>query len=180
MPFLRIILATFLMIDNIQKVMDNKRHDKQEIIVNEQSFILRLATNDDFSFILNLLKENMLESFQKHWGEWNEASFEKTHRLEHIRIIDFEDFSVGYIDFKFKVDCGYVNDIQLSSKVRGIGLGTYIMKLVEQETLDHELKRVCLKVFKDNRVVKLYEKLGYKTISEDDSSLIMEKILIRI
>jgi len=155
--------------------MDSNRQNKQEIIVNEHEFILRDAEDNDFSFILNLLKENMLESFQKHWGEWNEDSFKKTHRKENIRIIDYEGLSVGYIDFKFKIDCGYVNDIQLSEKIRGNGLGTYIMKLVEQETSNHGLNRICLKVFKDNKAVELYERLGYKTISEDDTSLIMEK-----
>jgi ribosomal protein S18 acetylase RimI-like enzyme len=157
--------------------------EKQEIMVNGQKFILRPAEDYDFTFILNLLKENMLASFEKHWGEWNESSFEKTHRKKNIRIIDSEDSnkghisSVGYIDFKFKIDCGYVNDIQLSEKIRGKGLGTYIMKLVEQETLDKGLNRICLKVFKDNRAVQLYQRLGYKPIFEDDTSLIMEKKL---
>jgi GNAT superfamily N-acetyltransferase len=150
---------------------------QQEIIINEHKFILRNAEESDYLFILNLLKENMLESFNKHWGIWNEDSFKKTHRKENIRIIEHNDASIGYIDFKFKKDCGYINDIQLTAKMTGFGLGTYIMKLLEQETLNHGLKRICLKVFKDNKAVKLYERLGYRPISEDASSLIMEKIL---
>ncbi len=148
-----------------------------KIIVNEKTFILRPAIDSDFTFILNLLKENMLASFEKHWGEWNESSFEKTHRKENIRIIEYENSSIGYIDFKFKIDCGYVNDIQLQEKFRGKGLGTYIMKMLEQETLNKKVNRICLKVFKDNKVVKLYERLGYKSIFEDESSMIMEKKL---
>jgi len=156
---------------------------KQEIVINNQKFILRSAEDRDFTFIFNLLKENMLESFQKHWGEWNEKSFEKTHRKENIRIIEYKNSnteqttSTGYIDFKFKTDCGYINDIQLSEKIRNKGIGTYIIKLVEQETLAHGLKRICLKVFKDNKAVRLYERLGYNQISEDESSMIMEKVL---
>jgi GNAT superfamily N-acetyltransferase len=153
----------------------NTRH--QEIIIGGQKFILRNAEESDHEFILDLLKENMLESFNKHWGEWNESSFEKTHRKENIRIIEHNHSSIGYIDFKFKKDCGYINDIQLIAKMTGKGLGTHIMKLLEKETLDQGLNRICLKVFKDNKAVKLYERLGYKPISEDISSLIMEKIL---
>ncbi len=152
----------------------------QEIIINNQTFILRLAKDSDKEFIFNLLKENMLPSFEKHWGEWNEKSFEKTHRKENIRIIEYKDsnteqiISIGYIDFKFKPDCGYVNDIQVSNQFKGKGIGTQIMKLVEQETLNKGLNKICLKVFKDNRAVQLYNRLGYKPIFEDDTSLIME------
>ncbi|MFA6088845.1 MAG: GNAT family N-acetyltransferase [Candidatus Woesearchaeota archaeon] len=152
-----------------------------EIIINEHKFILRLARNDDFEFIFNLLKENMLESFKRHWGTWNENSFKETHRKENIRIIECDDeqkkLSVGYVDFKFKKDCGYINDIQISKEFQSKGIGTYIMKLVEQETLNHELNIIRLKVFKDNKVVKLYERLGYKPIFEDNTSMIMEKVL---
>ena len=154
--------------------MNKKR---QEIVINKHSFILRQAEDSDYTFILNLLKENMLESFNKHWGFWNEDSFKKTHRKENIRIIEFNKLNCGYIDFKFKTDCGYLNDIQLSEKIKGQGLGTYLMKLVEKETSDHGLNRICLKVFQDNRAVELYKRLGYKPIFKDDTSLIMEKIL---
>ena len=150
---------------------------EQEIVIGHNTFILRGAEDDDYEFIFNLLKENMLESFNRNWGYWNEQSFEKTHRKETIRIICYENSRIGYIDFKFKQDCGYINDIQISEKFRGKGLGTYIMKLLEQETINHGLKRICLKVFKDNNAVQLYKRLGYKPIFEDDTSLIMEKIL---
>jgi len=152
---------------------------EQEIVIDGHSFILRDSEDSDYDFIFNLLIENMLESFQKHWGGWNDKSFKDTHRKEHIRIIEYKNLCVGYVDFKFKSYCGYVNDIQLSEKVRGKGLGTYLMKLLEQETLDHGLKRICLKVFKDNKAVQLYKRLGYKIFSEDDTSLIMEKDIIK-
>jgi ribosomal protein S18 acetylase RimI-like enzyme len=154
--------------------VDKKHH---EIIINNQIFILRLAEENDYEFILKLLIENMLESFIRNWGEWNNNSFKKTHRKEHIRIIEYNNQNAGYIDFKFKTDCGYLNSIQLSKKFQGRGFGTYLMKLIEEETINHGLKRICLKVFKDNPAVKLYTKLGYKPIVEDDTSLIMEKKL---
>ena len=59
-----------------------------------------------------------------------------------------------------------------------MGVGTYIMLLVEKETLARNLNRVCLKVFKDNRAVELYTRLGYRPIFEDDTSMIMEKIIV--
>ncbi|MGV8086434.1 MAG: GNAT family N-acetyltransferase [Candidatus Woesearchaeota archaeon] len=94
-----------------------------------------------------------------------------------MRIIEYQNVNIGYVDFKFKIDCGYLNSIQLSKKFQNRGIGTYIMKLLEEETLNKNLLRICLKVFKDNLAVKLYQKLGYKPISEDTSSFIMEKVI---
>lgn len=157
-------------------------NQSQEIIIDNHKYTLRAAQESDFDFIFNLLKDNMLESFNRNWGFWNEKSFEKTHRKDNIRIIESKTSdstkSIGYIDFKFKPDCGYVNDIQISEPFKGKGIGTYIMKLVEQETLNHGLNRICLKVFKDNRAVELYKRLGYKPIFEDDTSMIMERIIL--
>jgi ribosomal protein S18 acetylase RimI-like enzyme len=156
--------------------------NQQTIIINDQTFILRAAEDSDYEFVFNLLKENMLDSFQRNWGFWNDKSFEENYHKENIRIIEnknieHENLNVGYIDFKFKIDCGYINNIQLSENIRDKGLGTYIMKMLEKETLNHGLKKIRLKVFKDNIAVKLYQRLGYTPISEDTSSLIMEKIL---
>ncbi|MGV8162152.1 MAG: GNAT family N-acetyltransferase [Candidatus Nanoarchaeia archaeon] len=148
---------------------------RQEILINNSTFVLRHAEDKDYNFIYNLLRENMLDAFIKNWGEWNDKSFEENYRKENIRIIDFENSSIGYIDFKFKSDCGYVNNIQILAKFRGKGIGTQIMPLLEDETLRHGLKKIRLKVFKDNKAIKLYESLGYASISEDDTSLIMEK-----
>ncbi|MFA6072913.1 MAG: GNAT family N-acetyltransferase [Candidatus Woesearchaeota archaeon] len=151
----------------------------QTIIINNHIFILRNAEDKDYNFVYNLLKENMLESFIKNWGSWNEKSFEENYHKENIQIIEYqnasENSSIGYIDFKFKKDCGYINNIQLISKIRGIGLGTQIMKLLEQETTNHGLNKIRLKVFKDNLALNLYKKLNYNPIFEDDTSLIMEK-----
>jgi ribosomal protein S18 acetylase RimI-like enzyme len=154
--------------------MNNKR---QEIIVNKHMFIIRAAENSDYDFIFALLKENMLAAFEKHWGSWNEKSFGENYHKEHMRVIEHNNERIGYIDFKFKNDCGYLNNIQLSTKIRDKGLGTYIMRMLEQETLNRGQKRICLKVFKDNRAIKLYERLGYIPISEEPTSLIMEKQL---
>jgi len=148
-----------------------------QTIINKYDFILRKAEDNDYDFIFNLFKENMLESFQKHFGSWNEKSFGENYHQKNIRIIECENSSVGYVEFKFKDDYGYLISVQLLEKIRGKGLGTQIMKILEQETLNHGLNKIHLKVFKDSRAVKLYERLEYKTIFEDDTSLIMEKIL---
>ena len=59
--------------------------------------------------------------------------------------------------------------------MQGKGLGTFLMDLMEKETKKHKLRKIQLKVFKDNHARKLYLKLGYKQIKDEGSSVILEK-----
>ena len=150
----------------------------REIIIKDKTFILRNARDEDYNFTFNLLMENMLDLFMQNWGFWNDKSFAENYKIEQIRIIEENNNRVGYIDFKFKKDCGYINDIQLSKNVRNIGLGNYLMKMLEKETISAKLDKIRLKTFKNNRAVNLYNRLGYEPISEDETSMIMEKNLL--
>ena len=47
--------------------------------------------------------------------------------------------------------------------------------LMEEETKKHELSKIQLRVFKDNRARILYEKLGYKQIELEETSIVLEK-----
>lgn len=165
-------IAKFLMTITHMRIMTDS---SIAINNNTDNFILRTAKLEDKDFIFNLLKENMLESFKKHWGFWNEKSFEENYHQEQIRIIEYNNVRIGYLDFKFKSDCGYTNNIQIRCEFRDKGIGTKIMKLIEQETKKHGLNKMRLKSFKDSRAVNLYKRLGYKKILEDDTSIILEK-----
>ena len=57
------------------------------------------------------------------------------------------------------------------------GLGTFLMGLMEKETMNHGLRKIRLKVFKDNPAKKLYLDWGYKRIKDDGSAVILEKKL---
>jgi len=163
------------MIINYQWIMNN---NSKEITVDNNKYILRDANKEDKEFIFKVLKDNMLHLYQKHWGYWNEKSFDENYHEEHMRIIEHKGVKIGYLDFKFKVDCGYVNNIQVVENFRNKGLGTAIMRLVEQETITRELNKIRLKTFKDSGAINLYKRIGYKQISEDDTSIIMEKEII--
>jgi ribosomal protein S18 acetylase RimI-like enzyme len=69
----------------------------------------------------------------------------------------------------------YIDNIQISKLMRKKGLGNYLMKLIEKETKKNNLKKIRLKVFKDNPATKFYTKLGYKKFSNKKTSIILEK-----
>lgn len=154
-------------------------NNSQEIIVDNNRYILRNANKEDKEFIFKVLKENMLDSYQKHWGYWNEKSFDENYHEEHMRIIEHKDVKIGFLEFKFKIHCGYVNNIQIIEQFRNKGLGTAIIQLVKQKTITQGLNKIRLKTFKDSRAINLYKRLGYIQILEDDTSIIMEKEVIK-
>ncbi|MGE0793405.1 MAG: GNAT family N-acetyltransferase [Candidatus Woesearchaeota archaeon] len=146
-----------------------------KITINNIDFEIRSCQDEDYQFVYDLLKENMLDSFIKHWGSWNENSFKSDFNKDYIKIITKDGKRIAYYDLVFRKDFAYLHNIQIISSMQGKGIGTYLMNLIEEETKKHNLNKIRLKVFKDNLAMKLYLKTGYKTTKEDESSAIMEK-----
>lgn len=76
-------------------------------------------------------------------------------------------------------DYGHIDDetpslaISLYKEYRGQGIGTALMRSVIEVYRANGCKRLSLAVQKANYAVKLYEKTGFKTVSENDEEYIM-------
>lgn len=65
-----------------------------------------------------------------------------------------------------------------NKKYWGKGLGKKIMVFLEREAIKKDLKKLYLRVLKENEVaINLYKKLNYIDIEEHDEYIVMEKIL---
>ncbi len=120
----------------------------------------------------------MYSYFLKYWGGWNPNAFRAGFNINNIKIIENNHRRIGYYDIEVKNNKFlYINNIQLSKRWRGKGLGALIMDLIDQEAKKHKLNTLRLKVFKDNLAINLYKKLGYKEIENNISEVILEKLL---
>ena len=76
-------------------------------------------------------------------------------------------------------DYGHVDDntpsfaISLYKEYRGQGIGTQLMVKMLELLKENGYKRASLAVQKANYAVKMYEKVGFKTIDENDEEYIM-------
>lgn len=63
----------------------------------------------------------------------------------------------------------FISNIFLKKEYRGVGYGTYVLKLVEKiAKMDHLSKTIELHVFKHNpRALKFYERIGFENFEED-------------
>jgi GNAT superfamily N-acetyltransferase len=145
--------------------------------IGNLSLIIRNATKQDYQFCYRLTKQNMLQYFTKYWGGWKSEVFRKDFNPSTTKIILKDNIRVGYYVLKSGPLCCYVDNMQLSRLVRGKGVGTYLMRLLEKQALQQNKKKVQLTVFKDNPAIRLYKKLGYKIKKDKKTSVLMEKNL---
>lgn len=76
-------------------------------------------------------------------------------------------------------DYGHIDDntpsfaISLYEEYRGKGIGTKLMKTMLKLLKDKGYKKTSLAVQKDNYAVKMYKKVGFKIIDENEQEYIM-------
>lgn len=86
---------------------------------------------------------------------------------------------VGAVWGRIMNDYGHIDDdtpslaISLYGEYRGKGIGTALMRAIIAAYAQSGFKKLSLAVQKANYAVKMYEKVGFKTVSENDEEYIM-------
>lgn len=90
-----------------------------------------------------------------------------------------KDKIVGAVWVRIMNDYGHVDDetpsfaISLYREYRGYGIGTDLMKAMLSELKECRYKRASLSVQKANYAVKMYKKVGFKIVDENQEEYIM-------
>eukprot|EP00794_Sanderia_malayensis_P019947 gene19947-21900_t len=114
-------------------------------------------TKDEKDVTMNLTKRNMQTLYeQSSWG-WNDADKEEEmmdERAWYLLAKDQEDNVVAISHFRFDFDNDdevlYCYEIQLEKRVRGKGLGKFMLQILELIGFRAKMKKVMVTVFKDN------------------------------
>ena len=86
---------------------------------------------------------------------------------------------VGAVWVRIMNDYGHIDDetpslaISLYKKYRGFGIGTAMMKEILALLKSHGYSRVSLSVQKDNYAAKIYLKIGFEIVRENEEEYIM-------
>ncbi|KAH7967864.1 N-alpha-acetyltransferase 40 [Rhipicephalus sanguineus] len=131
------------------------------------------APNDLREWAFDLVSQNMRELYESsQWG-WSENA--KRKELGHrdawylVARLEEDDSPVGFIHFRFDMDGGmsvlYCYELQLESRVQRRGLGSHLMRLLDQLAAHFRMCKTVLTVFKSNTgALAFYQKaLGYRT-----------------
>ena len=104
-------------------------------------------------------------------------------RADHCIVADDEGQVIGAVWTRIMNDYGHVDDdtpsfaISLYKEYRGKGIGTVLMQRMLELLKQKGYKKASLAVQKDNYAVRMYEKVGFKTVDENDCEYIMVCIL---
>lgn len=144
-----------------------------QIEKNKSVFALRQATAEDCELMFRLQKIDGAE-LNHNDGE-QAAQFEEyknNFNPSQIQVIYLENKPIG----RLRVVRGeemYIGGMQILPEYRGVGIGTALLENLIEES-NKTSKPIQLEVFQNNlQALRLYEKVGFKVIEENDQQKIM-------
>lgn len=102
-----------------------------------------------------------------------------TRRGDNCLVADFGGKAVGAVWTRIMDDYGHVDDetpsiaISLYREYRGRGIGSRMMQEMLEQLKTQGYKRASLSVQKANYAVKMYKKLGFAIVDENEEEYIM-------
>ena len=124
--------------------------EPNRILISELELALRPADESDIGFCYELMSHNMKVLFDKNTQErWSRTKFKSGFKPNRITIVEHERMPIGFYDCEFVDDKLYWYNIQLSEDYRN-GVGTQIIKLIEQSARNYGAKALIGKVFVEN------------------------------
>ncbi len=118
------------------------------------NYNIREITTSDFDDVKRLLKE--------HWGSEKVVSKGKIHDASTLPgfIAKAEDKILGLLTFR--KENGQIEIVTLNSFAEGIGIGTALLKSVNDIAVKNDIKRIWLITTNDNTpAIKFYQKRGF-------------------
>lgn len=142
-----------------------------------ENYTLKTYSAKDHQFVYDT-KKNLYQKYVKaNWGEWNEEKqkeffkkFIETYEKD-IMIIMLNDEKIGFYHGNNIDDENYeICNVCIVKNHQNKGIGTSIIKSLINE---HKNQNIHLQYFKQNPVVKLYEKLGFEKTEQTTTHIKM-------
>ncbi|WP_041737146.1 GNAT family N-acetyltransferase [Colwellia psychrerythraea] len=94
-------------------------------------------------------------------------------------LVQAEHLEIGKIILSKYQSGLHIIDVVIGEKYRNKGFGRKLLTLVEQRALDIGCTKLTLSVATNNRAKKLYDYLGYKVTSQNETHTAMQKQLVK-
>lgn len=136
-------------------------------------FDLRPGRAEDFDFARALYMSSMKPLLQA-LGAWDpdvkEIAFKTYFEEGGIRVITREGRDVGWIQVSQTDQEFCLDQLHLVEAARNQGIGTALIKATIAEASEQG-KNVSLSLVKGNRAIKLYKRLGFHQVAEDETKI---------
>lgn len=130
---------------------------------------LREARPDDVAFARSLYLETMRDITEALVG-WDqrrqEEGFAGWFELSQARIITADGRDVGWMQTRVSEGEVFLGSLYVIPAMQGLGIGTHVLRELMAQS-ESGSKALTLAVMKNNRAIRLYERLGFHTTHED-------------
>jgi ribosomal protein S18 acetylase RimI-like enzyme len=151
-----------------------------KITIDEKIWLISIQPCDqeqDGQFIRELTRANFYDYLIKTIG-WNEERHQEEPKFpERYLMLFHESNRIGFLSLREQPNCLYLETLQLLQQYRRHGLGTAVMKIVEDIARRKAKDKIQLRVFKDNPAQFLYHRIEFKVIEDQGWCVLMEKVL---
>ena len=140
--------------------------------------VLRPACNEDFAFCVKLYLSAMANIIRdlKLDVTRQEENLRHLWEADQVQIVTLDGADVGWIQIAVQEFTLHLEQIFVEAPFRGRGIGTgLITDLIDQATRNGQ--PMTLAVVRSNRALKLYERLGFRIVDEDDRKFYMKREL---
>ena len=134
----------------------------------------RKALETDVPFVKFLRNQTMPEHYERVGRSYEtEEQYERiAKRYEMAQIIQYEVQDIGFLKVDRTLSPWEMVQIQILPAFQGRGFGTVILETLIEEA--HACKQsISLHVLKGNPAREFYERLGFRVITEEETSYLM-------
>ena len=129
----------------------------------------------DFMACSEIFEENMKEKIEEN-ETWEPAKFENNFKTREIRTIQDKKTKqiIGFFQVQYRKELTYIKNLQIQTQYQNKGIGTQILKTIQNEANEKKLPKLKLKIFQNNQSINFYENFGFRITKKLDSKYIME------
>ncbi len=143
-------------------------------MMGEAGFGLRPARADENDFAeatyIDTMRPLMLEL-----GCWNEAqrrtAFRRSYKTDEVSIVTLDGMAIGWMQVSERDTDFNLAQIQVLEPYRGNGIGTRLINSL-LERAQRAGKTVSLSAIRTNRAIGLYQRLGFRIVDADASTIL--------
>ncbi len=137
-------------------------------------FKLRNVKENDFDWLYDLRRQTMSKYINDSGEEFNieTQSNRIMKEFKSIKIIKNDNQDIGMLKVKRSSDKWEIIQIQLLPGFQRMGIGTKIINNLQAEALQQDVA-IFLNVLKVNPAKRLYKRLGFKAVQENEKSYTM-------
>ena len=130
--------------------------------------VIKFSRSKNLKRAASFTFENMRVYYEQFAPDWNLSKvLEVTSELENFDII-YQQQVVGVMRLQFENECCVLRDLQIVPTAQNKGIGMASLQEAKKRTLDSNLNKITLRVFKISPAVKFYIRNGFITQSEDE------------